>query len=281
MLIMKRLLNRVLIPIILLLVFLAALLYVTYFAGTLGMFTARFPQNRLNAPPTNNAPLPGTPIARFEQVSPAVINEFNRFQSGYSAQSPSFSADVMPLGAYLPRSGNREAALQDPTPAPTLFPYPTSPPLPIPPNLDDALPTLVPGDRTLPHPNGEMDCAPRGFPVDGRLTQRFHRYHLALDLRVPDGTPVIATHSGTVIYADWSRVGYGYLVILQSGAFITYYAHNTSFNVEAGQPVGKGSILAWSGNTGNSSGSHVHYETRINDIPVDPLTFDNRGYLNC
>ncbi|MEL7235367.1 MAG: M23 family metallopeptidase, partial [Chloroflexota bacterium] len=70
-------------------------------------------------------------------------------------------------------------------------------------------------------------------------------------------------------------------VILQSGAFITYYAHNTSFNVEPGQAVGKGSIIAWSGNTGNSTGPHVHYETRLNDIPVDPLTFDNRGYYSC
>jgi murein DD-endopeptidase MepM/ murein hydrolase activator NlpD len=98
---------------------------------------------------------------------------------------------------------------------------------------------------------------------------------------VPLGTPVIATHSAQVIFAGWSDIGYGYLVILQSGPYITYYAHNTSFNVTEGQYVGAGSIISWSGSTGNSSGPHVHYETRINDIPVDPLTFGNRGYSTC
>jgi murein DD-endopeptidase MepM/ murein hydrolase activator NlpD len=102
-----------------------------------------------------------------------------------------------------------------------------------------------------------------------------------MDIGVPFNTPVIATHSGIVTWADWSEIGYGYLVIIQSGVYITYYAHNTSFNVEVGAYVGKGSIVAWSGSTGNSSGPHVHYETRINDIPVDPLTFESRNYPTC
>jgi len=68
---------------------------------------------------------------------------------------------------------------------------------------------------------------------------------------------------------------------LQSGPYTTYYGHNTSFNVIEGQWVGAGSIIAWSGTTGNSTGPHIHYEIRINDIPVDPLTFDNRGFPSC
>ncbi|MEM6528362.1 MAG: M23 family metallopeptidase, partial [Chloroflexota bacterium] len=235
---MRRVIIRVVLPFVLLLVFVGGVLLLAYLAGTAGTFTPRIGRNTLNIPPTNAVPAPGTPIARFEQVSPAVIDEFNQFQSGYSAQSSSaFSIDVQPLGAYLPRSGNRQFALQDPTPLPTIFPYPTSPPLPAPPIAGESLPTIVPGERTFPYIPGQSDCAPRGLPVDGLLTQRFHRYHLAVDLGVPRGTPVVATHSGIVLYADWSNIGYGYLVILQSGAFITYYAHNTSFNVEAGQAV--------------------------------------------
>ncbi|RMG83030.1 MAG: M23 family metallopeptidase, partial [Chloroflexi bacterium] len=130
-------------------------------------------------------------------------------------------------------------------------------------------------------PYAGESCAPSGLPVGGVLTQRFHVYHAGIDLGVPLGTAVRATHSGKVIFAGWSDVGYGYLVILQNGPFITYYAHNTSFNVTVDQLVGKGSIIAWSGSTGNSSGPHVHYETRINDIPVDPLTFSSRGYSSC
>ncbi|MEL6306798.1 MAG: M23 family metallopeptidase, partial [Chloroflexota bacterium] len=79
----------------------------------------------------------------------------------------------------------------------------------------------------------------------------------------------------------WSTVGYGYLVIVQNDIFITYYAHNNSFNVTTGDFVGQGSIIAWSGSTGNSTGPHVHYETRLNDIPLDPLSFSSRGYPSC
>jgi murein DD-endopeptidase MepM/ murein hydrolase activator NlpD len=198
---------------------------------------------------------------------------------------------VPPLGAYLPRTGNTVFDLTEPTLAPTPLPYPTSPPLPTPGDDADAAGTVIPTPssftedgtpRTLPY-NVEdgINCAPTGNPVDGVLTQRYHLYHKGVDVGVPLGTPVLATQSGQVIFADWSEIGYGYLVIVQSGPFITYYAHNTSFNVSVGQYIGRDSIIAWSGSTGNSSGPHVHYETRINDIPVDPLTFDNRGFSAC
>lgn len=280
---MKRLFTRIVLPILLLMILLGGILVLTYTSGTLGIVTQRSGTSIRSLPTANPPPLPGTPIARFEQVSPAVANQFNQFQSGYRpANSDVFGVDIQPVGAYLPRSGNRQFALQDPTPLPTLFPYPTSPPLPAPPIPGDPLATLAPGERTLPYTvDGNANCAPTGLPADGVFTQRYNRYHLAVDIGVRVGTPVVATHSGIVLYADWSSDGYGYLVIVQSGAFITYYAHNTSFNVQQGELVGRGTVLAWSGSTGNSTGPHVHYETRINDIPVDPLTFDNRGYLAC
>ena len=84
-----------------------------------------------------------------------------------------------------------------------------------------------------------------------------------------------------VIFAGWRTDGYGNLIILQSGMFITYYAHLTDFNVVAGQIVGRGSVIGFSGSTGNSTGPHVHYEIRINDSEVDPLTFEDRGYNSC
>lgn len=255
----------------------------TYLAGTLGVFTGSRGTRFLAAQPTNPPPLPGTPVARFERLNPAVEESLDQFRPGYRPPAvDAFGVDVQPLGAYLPRSGNVQFELGDPTPLPTLFPYPTSPPLPAPGVPGGFLPTLVPDDgRTIPYFPGEDDCAPAGNPVEGVLTQNYHRFHLGIDIGVPSGTPVIATHSGQVTYADWSAIGYGYLVILQSGAFITYYAHNTSFNVTEGQFIGKGSVLAWSGSTGNSSGPHVHYETRVNDQPVNPLTFSTRGYGTC
>lgn len=266
---------RVILPILASVILIGAVLLATYLAGTLGTATQRRAAV-YTAQPTNPPPLLGTPVAPFEQVNPAVVQAFNEFRSGYRAVPP--GADVAEVGAYLPRSGNRQFALQDPTPLPTLFPYPTSPPLPNPPIAND--PTPAPGAagvRTLI----TTDCAPAGRPADGILTQRYHRYHLAIDIGVPTGTPVLATHSGQVVFSDWNSIGYGYLVILQSGAFITYYAHNSSLVVDAGDTVSKGDLIAYSGSTGNSSGPHIHYETRINDIPVDPLTFGNRGYGTC
>ncbi|MDX2075324.1 MAG: M23 family metallopeptidase [bacterium] len=197
--------------------------------------------------------------------------------------NPASNNRLQPLGQYLPRVANN---FPQTGVLPTPLPYPTSPPLPLPYNPSVALPTASTFNddgtpRTLPYtPNGS-DCAPAGNPVDGLLTQRFHPYHSGIDIGIPLGSAVYATHSGQITYADWSNVGYGYLVIVQSGAFITYYAHNTSFNVNVGQYVGKGSVIAWSGSTGNSSGPHVHYEVRINDVPVDPLTFESRGYGSC
>ena len=254
----------------------------TYLGGTAGIF---HPGPGVSGSPialTAVPPAPGTPVARFAQVDPAIATYLESGQPSYGIiPLDALGANVQPVGAYLPRTGNMLFELIEPTPLPTPLPYPTSPPLPLP-----AIPNLptVPAEsdgtpRTLPY--GGDSCAPAGLPVNGVLTQRFHIYHSGIDIGVPLGTPVYATHSAQVIFADWSTVGYGYLVILQNGPFITYYAHNTSFNVTVGQYVGKGSIVSWSGSTGNSTGPHVHYETRINDVPVDPLTFESRGYATC
>ncbi len=282
-----RVFQRIILPILFILLVVALVYLIVYLVGG----PPRRAVVRYPAPPTNPPPLPGTPIARFEQVNPAILQAYALYENGYdTAEQDLFSFAVQPIGNYLPSSGDTPFVLDVPTEAPTPFPYPTTPPLPVPGIPGMIMPTLVPtplveteDDRTVPVPLEIewLECAPAGLPVDGLFTQRFHRYHLGIDIGVRVNTPVVATHSGQVVYADWSPIGYGYLVILQSGSFITYYAHNTSFNVVQGQTIGKGSILAWSGSTGNSTGPHVHYETRINDVNVDPLTFENRGYGTC
>lgn len=264
----------------------------TYIAGTAGVRPV--PDGTLEAPLVISpvATLNGTPINRFSQLDPVIANYLDILPSNYG--SASNVLPIQPVGIYLPRTGDTQFELAAPTDFPTPLPFPTSPPLPTPalPDLPTLVPTLTPralGDTasaTIPD-NGRVlpyagdGCAPGGLPVDGILTQRFHRYHNGIDIGVPLNTPVIATHSGQVTYADWSTVGYGYLVIVQNDIFITYYAHNNAFNVNTGDFVGQGSIIAWSGSTGNSTGPHVHYETRLNDIPLDPLSFSSRGYATC
>jgi murein DD-endopeptidase MepM/ murein hydrolase activator NlpD len=79
--------------------------------------------------------------------------------------------------------------------------------------------------------------------------------------------------AGVVRYAGWSPVGYGYLVIVENGDYQTYYAHLSSIGVQVGQQVGAGQEIAKSGNTGNSTGPHLHYEVRVRGRPVDPCLY--------
>lgn len=254
-------------------------------SGTLG---TQIPTNTLLdislnitvSPPPSNAP-----IEPYPPINNLLMNYVDQSEAQTNQSILQvYGADVPPVGAYIPRLGNSQFDLLQPTLTPSPLPYPTSPPLPLAPLPGNLIPTVSSLDengelRTSPYVGDE--CIPAGNPVDGILTQRYHAYHSGIDIAIPLDTAVLSTHSGTVTFAGWSEIGYGYLVIVQNGQFITYYAHNNSFNVTEGAQIGANSIIAWSGSTGNSSGPHVHYETRINDIPVDPLTFTSRGYKTC
>lgn len=121
-----------------------------------------------------------------------------------------------------------------------------------------------------PITTGEPSPVPWGRPVGGRLTQAYHTHHNGLDFGVPVGTPVRSTMDGRVVYAGWNDQGYGNLVIVENGPYRTYYAHLSSIPVSVGQQVAAGTIIGLSGNTGNSTGPHLHYEIRINHKAVDP-----------
>ena len=130
----------------------------------------------------------------------------------------------------------------------------------------------------VPAPTGAASAAGFVWPVHGILTSyygwRWGRMHEGIDIAVSNGTPVVAAAAGTVIVAGWMG-GYGNLVVVDHGGGIsTAYAHNTSVTVGVGQQVAQGQLIAYSGNTGNSTGPHVHFEVRSNGGAVDPL-----GYL--
>lgn len=115
------------------------------------------------------------------------------------------------------------------------------------------------------------------WPVNGTFTSgfgpRWGRMHEGIDIAVPTGTPVAAAASGTVISSGWGG-GYGNLVVIDHGGGVaTAYAHNTRLIVSSGQAVGQGSIIAYAGSTGNSTGPHVHFEVRINGQATDPLPY--------
>ena len=119
------------------------------------------------------------------------------------------------------------------------------------------------------------------WPVQGTVSSNFgyryifggYSFHGGLDIYVPTGTTVKASDGGTVITAGWSG-GYGNLVVIRhDNGTLTYYAHNSSLLVSAGQKVYQGQPIAKSGATGNVTGPHCHFEIRINGTCVNPRTY--------
>lgn len=130
----------------------------------------------------------------------------------------------------------------------------------------------------VPAPTGAASAAGFIWPVQGVLTSsygwRWGRMHEGIDIAVASGTPVVSAAAGSVIVAGWMG-GYGNLVVVDHGnGTATAYAHNSGVTVSAGQSVAQGQLIAYAGSTGNSTGSHVHFEVRVNGSAVDPL-----GYL--
>jgi murein DD-endopeptidase MepM/ murein hydrolase activator NlpD len=101
--------------------------------------------------------------------------------------------------------------------------------------------------------------------------------HTGIDFGAPCGTPVYAPAAGTVTVAGWTNLGGGNTVmishgVIQGNALTTVYYHNTSVTVSVGQHVEPGTLIAYTGSTGNSTGCHAHFETWLNGTPVDPMT---------
>jgi len=118
---------------------------------------------------------------------------------------------------------------------------------------------------------------PEGLPLQGYMTRGFindgENYHPGIDIAVAEGTAVLATASGKVIFAGEDST-YGLTVILEHDSSVTtLYGHNSELLVEVGKDVLVGGRIALSGNTGKSTAPHLHYEIRENDVPVNPLKY--------
>jgi murein DD-endopeptidase MepM/ murein hydrolase activator NlpD len=126
---------------------------------------------------------------------------------------------------------------------------------------------------------------PSIWPVRGWVTSPFGRrtspfsglptFHEGLDIAAQTGTPVIAPADGVVVKAGFSP-GYGNMVEISHGYGIrTVYGHNSRLNVKEGQQVRRGDVISYVGDTGSSTGPHLHYEVRLNGLPVNPVKYLN------
>ncbi|MFT4012928.1 MAG: DUF5930 domain-containing protein [Paracoccus sp. (in: a-proteobacteria)] len=124
-----------------------------------------------------------------------------------------------------------------------------------------------------------VEKMPLAMPVKGafRYTspygRRWGRMHEGIDMAGPVGTPIHVTGDGVVTWAGWQS-GYGNLIKVQHELGTeTRYGHLSKIKVKVGQKVSQGDLIGAMGNTGRSTGSHLHYEVRVNDRPVNPMTF--------
>lgn len=116
------------------------------------------------------------------------------------------------------------------------------------------------------------------WPANGTVTSGFgYRWgvlHAGIDIANGVGTPIKAAKAGTVIIAGWNDGGYGNWVIIDhGGGFSTLYGHMSKIRTSQGATVKQGQQIGDMGSTGNSTGPHVHFETRVNGNPQDPTRY--------
>jgi murein DD-endopeptidase MepM/ murein hydrolase activator NlpD len=112
------------------------------------------------------------------------------------------------------------------------------------------------------------------WPSSGQITTRFRAYHGAIDIASYTGAPVRASDAGYVAQVIYSRVGYGFHIIIDHGnGFQTLYAHLSKINVRAGNTVEKGALIGLVGTTGNSTGPHLHFEIRQGGVQRNPFNY--------
>lgn len=142
-------------------------------------------------------------------------------------------------------------------------------------------------DESIESINDRLDylkCVPSIAPVVAKITcgygyrknpftSRGSEFHYGIDFGAPYGTKVVATGDGVVLFAGY-HAGYGNMVIISHGyGFTTSYSHNSSLLVKKGDKVKRGQAIAKVGSTGRSTGTHLHYEVKVNGKNVNPAKY--------
>ena len=128
--------------------------------------------------------------------------------------------------------------------------------------------------------SGYLNNVPSLLPVSGVVTQNIIidneddiREHLGVDIAVPIGQPILASASGQIVFSGWTPELGNLVVIYHNNEYFTYYGHNELILVNSYDKVERGDVIATSGNSGISSGPHLHFEIWKDGEPVDPLLY--------
>ncbi len=153
-----------------------------------------------------------------------------------------------------------------------------------PPRVNEPMSTPARPDRAAVRAAVFEPSAPAGWPVFGDVSSRFGwrespwghgvQRHTGVDIIANYGTPVRVSAAGVVVFAARDSGGYGSTVIVDHGKNVkTLYGHLSGIYVREGQQVPRGAAIGAVGNTGRSTGVHLHYEVRVGDVPVDPMQY--------
>ena len=121
-------------------------------------------------------------------------------------------------------------------------------------------------------PASEQLTWPMHAAVTSGFGQRWGRLHAGIDMPTPTGTPIYAAGPGRVVSAGYDG-GYGNSVDIDHGPYETRSAHQSRLLVRAGQRVTRGQLIGYSGNTGSSSGAHLHFEVHVDGVPRNPMAY--------
>ena len=127
-----------------------------------------------------------------------------------------------------------------------------------------------------PIQNRELTRLASGFGMRIHPIYKGRRMHWGIDFSAPRGTPIYATGDGVITYAKVSylKTGYGNQVEIDHGyGYKTLYGHMVRVKARVGQRVKRGEVIGYVGNSGKSTGPHLHYEVHKSGIPIDPINF--------
>jgi murein DD-endopeptidase MepM/ murein hydrolase activator NlpD len=213
-------------------------------------------------------------IARAYGIDPADLMETNGIADprALAAGTELFVPGATEVLEVAPAPGMEGAAAA--TPGPARPGHEEAEPRSEPPRASPRVASVAPPESP---PAARPSHAPLAWPLKGVLYGRFGvragQRHDGIDIAAPEGTSVAAAAEGSVIYVG-EQSGYGEIVIVKhDGGLVTLYAHNSAVLVREGAHVARGEPIARVGQTGRTTGPHLHFEVREGTRPRNPLLF--------
>ena len=146
--------------------------------------------------------------------------------------------------------------------------------------LDSLSEASIINNHNNQYSTNQISNIPTKAPIDGYITQRmiirphiWKSNHYGIDISVKEGAPVVASASGVVIFSGWSTDLGNMVIIYHGNDYFTFYGHNQVNLVDKRDIVNRGDVISLAGNTGISSGPHLHFEVWEGSNPLDPLNF--------